>query len=55
MASGVRPSSTEDPDGHGAWETPLRPLLLLPLLMDVVDFGFVSDKYSFFTQRPLSW
>jgi hypothetical protein len=54
MASGVRPFSTEDPDGHGAWDMPLPPLLL-PLLMDVVDFGFVLDKYSFFTQRPLPW
>ena len=31
---------------------PLPPLLPL-LLMDVVDLGFVSDKYWFFTQRPL--
>jgi hypothetical protein len=31
----------------------MPPLPLLLLLMAVVDFGFVSDKYWFFTQRPL--
>jgi hypothetical protein len=33
----------------------MPPLLLLPLLVEVlvVDFGLVSDKYWFFTQRPL--
>jgi hypothetical protein len=31
----------------------MPPLLLLPLLVEVVDFGFLSDKYWFFTQRPL--
>ena len=51
MASGVSPDSTEDPPGQGAPDIPPpAPLLLLP---DVVDFGFVSERYLFFTQRPL--
>ena len=50
MASGVSPDSTEDPPGQGAPDMPPVPLLLL---LDVVDFGFVSERYLFFTQRPL--
>jgi hypothetical protein len=49
MASGVSPDSTEDPPGQGAPEIPPPPP---PLLLDV-DFGFVSERYLFFTQRPL--
>lgn len=59
MASGVRPDSTDDPPGHGAPEIPPLPLprlpllLLLLLLLDLVDFGLLSERYLFLTQRPL--
>ena len=46
MASLVRPDSTLDPNLQGAREMP-------PLEVAALAFGFLSERYWFFTQRPV--
>jgi hypothetical protein len=43
MASGVRPSSTEDPDGHGAYEIPPPEELALGSADELDEEGLADD------------